>query len=271
MPGLDFFRQAYVSVVIAREVCRAAVRERMMYGFLLLALLFILMANVPFMVQDSRVFEGQPPAEAALQIGFVAINIFTLLITIFISLNTLQDFLSKERLSLLLSKPVRRWQILEGLMLGLFEMAFLNWCLMTAGVWLVIVSQTKSAGFYVWAGMSATLLLALLYVSLVVFFFCLVPSALAGVATIFVIIAGFGVTLSRNLFETAAYPSFLKRMLSLGLELLPKINGLFGLSMRSLGLFDIKIRPGPILLHTVILIFALHALAGLRFRRFGKS
>ena len=53
-------------VLISREVYRASVKERMMYGFLLLALLFILMANVPFMTNDSRIFEGQPPVMSAI-------------------------------------------------------------------------------------------------------------------------------------------------------------------------------------------------------------
>src|SRR3990172_8479906 len=86
-------------LVVSRDVYRSALKERMMYGFLLLALLFILMANIPFMVDDPRIFQGELPAVAAVQIGFVSLNIFTILIGVFVSLSTLQNFLAKERLA----------------------------------------------------------------------------------------------------------------------------------------------------------------------------
>lgn len=258
-------------IVIARDVYRLAARERMMYGFLLLALLFILMANVPFMVGDPRVFENQAPETAALEIGFVAINIFTLLIAVFVSLGTLQSFLSRERLIFLLAKPVRRWQIMEGLLLGLIEMVFLNWCLMTTGLWLVIVSQTKSFGFHVWSGLSVAALLGALYVTLVVFFYMLIPNALAGVLAIFILIAGFGASMAQHVILQKLSHPFLKTAALFGLGILPKINALFGLSMRELALFDINIRAAPLLGHTCLVIGGLNVLACLRFRGFGRA
>jgi ABC-type transport system involved in multi-copper enzyme maturation permease subunit len=160
------FKELKIVLLVSRDVCRAAIKERMMYGFLLLAFLFILMANVPFVFDDPKIFGGQSPAVSALQIGFMTINVFTILIAIFVSVNTLQIFLSKESLVLLLSKPVRRWQIFQGIVLGLFEMVFLNWFLMTMGLWCVIVSQTRMLALPIWSGMSVTVLMALLYVSL---------------------------------------------------------------------------------------------------------
>lgn len=271
MPMRKIALNFYGVIVIARDVYRSAVRERMMYGFLLLALLFILMANVPFMVGDPRVFENQAPETAALEIGFVAINIFTLLIAVFVSLGTLQSFLSRERLIFLLTKPVRRWQIMEGLLLGLIEMVFLNWCLMTAGLWLVVVSQTKSFGFYVWSGLGVTALLGVLYVILIVFFYTLIPNAIAGVLTILIFIAGFGASMAQQIIAQKISQPFLKTAVLFGLGLLPKINALFGLSMRELGLFDINIRPTPLLGHTFLVIGGINVLACLRFRRFGRT
>lgn len=258
-------------IVISRDVCRAALRERMMYGFLLLAFLFILMANVPFAVGDPKVFSGQPPAVAALQIGFVSINIFTILITVFVSLSTLQNYLSRQRLVLLLSKPLHRWQIIEGVILGLFEMVFLNWFLMTAGIWLVILSQTRDLGLYVWSGMSVTALLSLLYVTLVVFFYILIPNAVAGVLTIFILIAGFGVPMARDLFGSGSYHPFVAALLAAGLEALPKINDLWGISMVQLGLFRLKVPTLLVIAQTFALIACLNALSCLKFRNFHRS
>ncbi|MFH1691999.1 MAG: hypothetical protein ABIC68_05480 [Candidatus Omnitrophota bacterium] len=263
-----WLKSARLVLLISNEVARSALKEKMMYGFLLLALLFILMANVPFMVEEANVFEGQSPEVAAVQIGFVAINIFTILIAVFVSVNTLQNFLDRERLVLFLAKPVKRWQILEGIILGLFKMIFLNWFLMTAGVWLVVVSQTKALAFYIWPGMSITALMSLLYVTLIVFFYCIMPNAASGVLAVLVMIAGFGSSLAKELFLKASYPYFIKASFLLTLNLLPKINDLWGISMNELKLFVLDIAVFPVLLHTILLIAILNLACVWRFRRF---
>lgn len=253
---------------VSRDVCRTALKERMMYGFLLLAFLFILMANVPFMVNDPDVFGGSLAQEAAIQIGFVSINIFTLLIAVFASLSTLQTYLSKERLILLLSKPLEYWQIFEGVVFGLFQMLFLNWFLMTAGIWLVYISQTRTLGLFIWSGMSVTLLLALIYCTLVVFFYCLIPNLMAGILSVLVIIAGFGTSLARETFSVASYHSVVKKLLELGLNVLPKINELMGISLKELSLFNIHISGLWIIVHSALFLAVLNLVSILRFRKF---
>ncbi|OIO36447.1 MAG: hypothetical protein AUJ74_02430 [Candidatus Omnitrophica bacterium CG1_02_44_16] len=255
-------------LVISRDVCRAALKERVMYGFLLIAFLFILMANVPFVVKDPKVFGPQRPEASALQIGFMSINVFTILISIFVSLNTLQSFFSRERLGLLLSKPVRRVLILEGAILGLFEMVFLNWFLMTAGVWLVIFSQTREWGFYIWTGMSVTALMALLYVALVVFFYCIIPNTMAGIMAVLLIIAGFGVPMARQAISLTLPPGFVSSSLAFGLDCIPQINSLWGVSMQYLKFFNLNISATPIIFQTLAVIFVLNIISVLRFRRF---
>ncbi len=268
MPMREYLKSIRLVFLISNEVARSALKEKMMYGFLLLALLFILMANVPFMAQEANVFEGQAPEVAAVQIGFVAINIFTILIAVFVSVNTLQNFLDREHLVLFLSKPVKRWQILEGVIFGLLKMIFLNWFLMTAGIWLVLVSQTKTLCFYVWPGMAVTLLMALLYVTLIVFFYCLIPNAASGVLAVLVMIAGFGASLAKDVFLSSSYPPFIKKIFLLTLDALPKINGLWGISMSQLKLFALDVPIAFLLAHTILLAFVLNLACVWRFRRF---
>jgi ABC-type transport system involved in multi-copper enzyme maturation permease subunit len=266
----NLFRELKIVLLVSRDVCRAAIKERMMYGFLLLAFLFILMANVPFVIDDPKVFSGQTPAVSALQIGFMTINIFTILIAIFVSVNTLQVFLSKESLVLLLSKPVRRWQIFQGVVLGLFEMVFLNWFLMTMSLWCVIVSQTRVLALPIWSGMSVTVLMALLYVSLVVFFYTLIPNAVAGVLTILLVIAGFGVPLARETFGRMTQTGWVGSFLEFGLNVLPQINGLWGASMKTLDLFALQINTAPIYWQTLASIVILNAVSAYKFRKLCK-
>lgn len=262
----NIFNELKIVLLVSRDVCRAAIKERMMYGFLLLALLFILLANVPFVVDDPKVFGNQAPAVSALQIGFMAINIFTILIAIFVSVNTLQNFLNKESLVLLLSKPVKRWQIFQGVVLGLFEMVFLNWFLMTMGLWCVIVSQTRMLALPIWSGMSVTVLMALVYVSFVVFFYTLIPNAVAGVLTILMVIAGFGLPLARETFGRMSEAGWIGSFLQFGLNALPQINGLWGVSMKILDLFQLDINAGPIFWQTAGLLAVLNTISSLKFR-----
>lgn len=266
-----WLRKIKLVLLVSRDVCRAGIKERMMYGFLLLALLFILMANVPFTVDDPRVLSGQTPQVAAVQIGFVAINIFVFLIAIFVSVNTLQNFLSRESLALLLSKPVQRWVIYEGVVLGLFEMVFLNWFLMTMGLWLVLISQTRAFCLYIWPGMFVTVLLGLMYVVLVTFFYVLIPNAVAGVLTVLVVIAGFGSTLAKETFMGMAGSSLVRWLFEFGLNILPPINALWGISMNELGLFDLTIRYAPILFQAVAIIIVVDLLGVHHFKRMCRT
>jgi len=260
-------RDLRTTFLIGREVYRWATRERMMYGFLLLALLFILMANVPFMVDDPTIFSDQPPQQSAVQIGFVAIQIFIPLIAIFVTVSVLQSFLGRENLILLLSKPVRSWQVLAGAVVGLFEMVFLNWFLMTAGLWFILLSQTRLLTAYLWPGMSIALLMGLLCIGLTVFFYLLVPNALAGILAILMLVAGLGGPLARETFLRTASSSYFHRMLAFSTQLLPQVNALWGVSMTRLRMFDLRIDAGRIIAHSFAFLFVVLALAFVQFRR----
>ncbi len=253
--------------LIGREVYRWATRERMMYGFLLLALLFILMANVPFVVDDPKIFSDQTPQQSALHIGFVAVHIFIPLIAIFVSVSVLQSFLGRANLILLLSKPVRSWQVLVGVVIGLFQMVFLNWLLMTAGLWFILVSQTRLLTGYLWPGMSIALIMGLLCISLTVFFYLLVPNALAGILTILMLVAGLGGPLARETFLRGAATSFFHQMLALSTRLLPQVNVLWGVSMTRLRMFELELDAGRVIAESLVLIFVVLAFSLVHFRR----
>ena len=91
----NFLESLRLIRIISRDVFRAASKERLMYGFLILSLLFVLLSNVPFFINDPELFEGMPSKIASMQIGFMGINMFLMLISVFIGLNVLQDVLSQ--------------------------------------------------------------------------------------------------------------------------------------------------------------------------------
>ncbi len=255
------------TLLIGREVYRWATRERMMYGFLLLALLFILMANVPFVVDDPKVFGDQTPQQSAVHIGFVAVHIFIPLIAIFVSVGVLQSFLGRANLTLLLSKPVRSWQVLAGAVIGLFQMVFLNWFLMTAGLWVILVSQTHLLTGYLWTGMSIALVMGLLCISLSVLFYLLVPNVLAGILVILMLIAGLGGPLARETFLGAGASSFFNRMLVVSTYLLPQVNALWGVSMATLKMFTLHLDSGRVIAQTFVFIFVVLSFSFVQFHR----
>lgn len=251
--------------IISQDVFRAASKERLMYGFLILSLLFVLLSNMPFLINDPRLFEGMPPKIASIQIGFMGISIFLMLTSVFIGLNVLQDILCEHNLALLLSKPLKRWHILEGLFFGLFKIVFLNWLIMVSSFWLIIYFHTHQFHPNILTGMGVSLILVMIYISLIIFFYTLIPNAISGIFTFFIIIAGFGVSLSKEFFSPLSNYWFM--LAKFGIEIVPKINLLMGVSMDILGIFNLRINYFPIFLHTIIFLIVIHTLSCIKFSR----
>lgn len=254
-----------IIVAISRDVFRAASKEKLMYGFLLLSLLFVLLANMPFVINNPDLFEGMSAKVASVQIGFIGINIFLLLTSVFIGVTVLQDFFAESNIVLLLSKPIKRWHVLEGICFGMFKIIFLNWLIMVSSLMIIVNFHTLEINAFIWSGMSVSLVLALVYISLLIFFYSFVPNAISGILTIFIIIAGFGVSLTQA--QLASLPQPILFFVKTGLEAIPKINLLFGISMNALGIFDIPIKTLPIFLHTIIFLAVLHSISYFRFSR----
>lgn len=262
---LDFLESLRLIRVISKDVFRQASRERLMYGFLILSLLFVLLANVPFFVDNPKLFEGMPSKIASIQIGFMGINIFLMLTSVFIGLGVLQNVFSECNLTILLSKPLKRWQILEGVFFGLFKVLFLNWLIMVSSLWMIIYLHTQQLSLDMWLGMGVSLILAMIYISILIFFYTVIPNAISGILTVFIIIAGFGVALSEEYF--LKFPKYLFFLAKFGTELVPKINLLFGASMNMLGIFQLKINYLPVFLHTILFLIAIHIISCFKFSR----
>lgn len=249
--------------VISRDVFRLASKERLMYGFLILSVLFVLLTNIPFMNPD--LFEDMPPKIASLQIGFSGINIFLMLMCVFIGLNVLQDMCSDTNLALLLSKPVQRWHIIEGICFGLFKIIFLNWLIMVSSLWMIVYFHTHELNGAIWLGMSVSLVLSLMYISMLIFFYIFVPNAISGILTIFIIIASFGAVKTKE--QLVFFPKMIAFFATIGVEVIPKVNSLFGVSMNTLGIFDLRINAAPIFFHSVVFLMVLHIVSHCRFSR----
>ena len=258
---MDNFKKIYL---IAMDVFHSSTSDRLMYGLLILALLFIATANVPFM--NKSFIEFQDPLGSAKQLGFSGINIFLLLISIFVSLGTLQGFLNKDRLILILSKPVRRWQLFSGIISGLFFIVLINLIVMTLGLWLIISMHTRELNLNIFLGMGIMFVVAAIYISFVCFFYTFFPNALSGILAFIMAVAGFSSTNITNLIEGAFSGLFLKGA-KLGILILPKINALWAIYLRTTQTLYVETDYSSIyiLFRTMALLLCVNLISILRF------
>lgn len=126
-------------LTIARNTFKESIRDRILYGILGFALLFLI----------STIFFGTISLGEDIRIikdfGLAGIYIFSLIITIFLGTSLIYKELEKKTVYILFSKPVSSVEFLLGKYLGLLASIILNIALMTA-VYLAIIA-VKGGGF----------------------------------------------------------------------------------------------------------------------------
>ena len=252
--------------MMSKNVFKASLRSKVMYGLLFLSLLFMSMAHLPFVMKELQDFKGESPLTMAIQMGFFFVNIFMVLIVVSVSLGMLQNQLEPEKMILILAKPVRRWEMLFGITLGLIWMLFLNWLVITGGLWLTIFIHTKQLNFNIFFGMGIILLLAILFLSLIIMIYTFIPSTLSGILAFLILLASFGTTGSVRLIQWISYPFLIKVARGI-ITCLPKIIPLWGISMKTLGILSVDINSLSPIMHTFILIILFNCVAVWRFER----
>jgi ABC-type transport system involved in multi-copper enzyme maturation permease subunit len=259
-----------VIFLVAKNVVLASMQEKLMYGLLLFSLIFISMSNLPFIMKEFPVLQGQGPLVISLQIGFMSVAVFTALISIFLSASILQDILRPSYLLFFLSKPLRRLDYLLGAILGLATILTFNWLIMTLGLWGSIFFHTGAINLNVVTGMAVLLILIILYMTLVVFFHNFMPNILSGIFAFLVALGGFGSSDLLRLLESSKPLGIFTSSLKVAVWLLPKISGLWAISMNVLGIASIELKAIEPLIHSLVLIVLLNTFSTWRFeKRFG--
>ena len=122
-------RIAYVAFNTFRE----AVRDRVLYNLVFFALL---MAGASVLVgQISIGIERQ----VVINLGLTAVSLFGVAIAIFIGIGLVSKEIEKKTLYTLLSRPVRRWEIVAGKFAGLSLTLLVNTFFMAVGVFLALL------------------------------------------------------------------------------------------------------------------------------------
>lgn len=119
-------------LAIGLNTVRENLREKLLYNLVLFALLII---GSSILLQ--RLSLGDR-SRLILDLGLAAINIFGVLIAIFIGIGLVNKEIEKKTIYTIVSKPVPRYQFLLGKYLGLSITLFVNILIMLAGFLLVL-------------------------------------------------------------------------------------------------------------------------------------
>ena len=119
-------------LVIGLNTFRENLREKLLYNLVIFALLII---GSSILLQ--RLSLGDR-SRLILDLGLAAMNIFGVLIAIFIGIGLVSKEIEKKTIYTIVSKPVPRYEFLVGKYLGLVITLFVNIVIMLAGFLLVL-------------------------------------------------------------------------------------------------------------------------------------
>ena len=121
------------ALTIARNTFREAIRDRILYNLLFFALLMI---AVSLLLATLTVGEQ---SKIIIDVGLASINIFGVLIAIFLGIGLIIKEIEKKTIYNILSKPVPRYQFIIGKYLGLLITIMVNIIIMGAGLYLILI------------------------------------------------------------------------------------------------------------------------------------
>ncbi len=118
---------------IAANTFREAVRDRVLYNLIAFAVIMcgaaVLVGQISFNIEHLVV----------VNLGLSAISLFGIVIAIFIGIGLVSKEIEKRTLYTLLSRPVRRWEIIAGKFFGLAGTLVVNTSLMAIGVFAALL------------------------------------------------------------------------------------------------------------------------------------
>ncbi len=120
-------------LTIAGNTFKEAIRDRILYNLLFFALLMI---AVSLLLATLTVGEQ---SKIIIDVGLASINIFGVLIAIFLGIGLIIKEIEKKTIYNILSKPVPRYQFIIGKYLGLLITIMVNIIIMGAGLYLILI------------------------------------------------------------------------------------------------------------------------------------
>jgi ABC-type transport system involved in multi-copper enzyme maturation permease subunit len=119
-------------LVIARNTFRETLRDKILYNLVFFALLMIgsaVLLGSLAMGEQGKIIKD---------IGLAGINLFGVLIAIFVGISLVSKEIEKRTIYSIIAKPIRRYEFLLGRYSGLVMTLFVNTAIMAAGFFLTL-------------------------------------------------------------------------------------------------------------------------------------
>jgi len=164
--------------VIARLTFQEAARRRILFAALSLGILFLIVfgTGLNFIVKEMNeatrgpgVLQQNEVFSFLLMAGLYVVNFLTIMMTVLTSVDTLSGEITSGTVHTLMTKPVRRWEIVVGKWLGFGIMLGLYLLLMAGGVMVLIYLFTGYTAPNALTGLSLMLLNSLLLLGVSLF------------------------------------------------------------------------------------------------------
>lgn len=134
------------TLVISRLTFREAARRRILLAALILGILFLIIYGLGlFFIQREEISNPMPTATTRSEIynflllaGLYVVNFLTVMMAVLTSVDTLSGEISTGTIHAIVSKPIRRWEVVLGKWLGFALMLSLYIVMMAGGVALLI-------------------------------------------------------------------------------------------------------------------------------------
>src|SRR5438552_4903818 len=132
---------------LAGLTIREALRRRIYVGAFCIALLFLGLLFIPGFASNRRGIQLDPPVQASVLAlaGLAMIKFFSAVLGITLASGAIATELERGTLYVILSKPLRRWQVVLGKWLGLNGLIVANAALWAALLWLAVWARSPAA------------------------------------------------------------------------------------------------------------------------------
>ena len=180
-------------LVIAQNTFKQAIRDKILYGILVFALLFLgstVILGALSLGEDVFIIKS---------FGLAGIYIFNIIITVFLGASIVYEEVEKKTTYFLLSKPVTKLDLLVAKFIGLFEAVSLTTLLMTVVYILVVWINQGGFDYLALCAVLFQLLEMGILIGLIILFSIFTTPLAATIYTILVLYIGHLLTLIKGL------------------------------------------------------------------------
>jgi Cu-processing system permease protein len=169
-------------LTIAGLTVREALRRKITLGAVVIALLFLGLLFLPrFAARSDRGIALDLPTQVALltMVGLAMIKFFSAVLGITLAAGAVSTELERGTLYVILSKPLRRCQVLLGKWLGLTGLIVANAALWAGLLWLAVWARSHGSHLPLLKAVGLTFLYPLIFVTLTLWFSTFTTNVLA--------------------------------------------------------------------------------------------